>query len=93
MTICPDTTIRQSASCLTAKVGEEIVVMSVDRGLYYAFDPIGSDIWNRIAQPCTVKSLSQSLLADYEATPEAIKADVLSLLKDLSEANLIDIDG
>ncbi|BAE50267.1 PqqD family protein [Paramagnetospirillum magneticum] len=93
MTIRPDMTIVRSPTCLAAEVGDEVVVMSVERGLYYAFDEISSDIWGRIAEPLSVQSLCQALLLDYDAAPEVIEGDVLAVLTRLREAGLVDVVG
>jgi len=93
VSIRSDTTIVRSSSCLAVAVGEETVVMSVERGRYYAFDPIGGDIWSRLAAPRTVRNLCESLAVDYDATPETIEADVISVLDELAGASLVEIMG
>ncbi len=86
-----DDTVAQSPTCLAADMGGEVVVMSVERGLYLALDPVGRDIWNRVAAPCTVKSLCGTLLAEYDASAAIIESDVLDLLDTLVEAGVIEV--
>jgi len=86
-----DSTIAQSPLCLSADVEQEVVLMAVERGLYFALDPIGSDVWRRIAQPRNVKDLCGALLADYDAPLASIETDVLALLDTLAEAGVVDV--
>lgn len=93
MPVTLTTTIIRSPDCLAAKVDEELVLMSVERGLYLALDNIGSDIWQRIAEPCTIGDLCTALQIDYEAPRAAIEADVLELLATLAESGVVEVRG
>ena len=52
------TRIARSPSVLAAEVDGEIVMMSIEQGLYFGLDDIGSDIWKRIDPPCLFADLS-----------------------------------
>jgi Coenzyme PQQ synthesis protein D (PqqD) len=74
------TVISRSPSVLTAEVDGEIVMMSIEQGRYFGLDDIGSDIWKRLEQPCSFAALIDRLVADYDADPTTIAADVEALL-------------
>lgn len=78
---------------LSADLGGEIVLMSVESGKYYGLDEIGSDIWNRIAVPIRVEALCAALEAAYEADAGVIARDVLILLDALLAQGLIRVEG
>lgn len=91
MPVTLDTTIVRSPDSLAAEVGDELVVMSVERGLYLALDDIGKDIWQRIAAPLTVGDLCTTLASDYDAPLNAIETDVLALISTLDESGVLEI--
>lgn len=78
---------------MSADLGGEIVLMSVESGRYYGLDAIGSDIWMRLAAPLRVDALSAALEADYDAEAGIIARDVLVLLDDLLAHGLIEVRG
>ncbi|MEP6491756.1 MAG: PqqD family peptide modification chaperone [bacterium] len=63
--------------------------MSPSAGNYYDLDEIGSDIWERLAEPVRVSDLCQALAAAYDGEPLQIERDVLALLDDLAQQQLI----
>ncbi|PPT92672.1 PqqD family protein [Xanthomonas theicola] len=72
-------------------MGEELVIMSVERGLYFSLDPVGRDVWSRLASPCTFAALCDRLSADYAGPRAAIATDVAALLETLRGAGAVEI--
>lgn len=87
--ITQDTIFTRADDLLSNQVDNEVVMMHFERGQYYGLDPIGSDIWNRLAQPLRVGDLCDQLIAHYNADPETCTADVLDLLADMESEALI----
>lgn len=83
--------VRRSDDHLAAETGDELVLMSINRGNYYGLDPIGADIWRRMETPRTILDLCLSLMKDYEADEATIRRDVLALLERLVAEGLIEI--
>lgn len=83
--------VARSASCLSAEVGDEMVLMSVESGCYGGLDDIGSDIWRRIENPVAVAELCSALAAEYDAPRDAIEWDVLAFLDALRQKQMIEI--
>ncbi|WP_186456949.1 PqqD family protein [Sphingomonas suaedae] len=76
---------------LSTAVDGSVVLMDIESGRYFGFDPIATDIWTAIAQPCTIDSLCQDLAARYDAPIEQIRISVLAFLTDLQRKKLIEI--
>ncbi|WP_104563495.1 PqqD family protein [Xanthomonas arboricola] len=91
MRIDPNALIVQAPGCLAAEMGEELVVMNTERGLYFSLDPIGKQIWTHLASPCTFVALCDRLCADYATTRSRIETDVASLLETLRGAGTVEI--
>lgn len=87
--ITDTTVISRNASVLTAEVESEIVMMSIEKGLYFGLDDIASDIWNRIEPPCSFAALVDQLVADYEADRVTIAADVQTLLGRMAAQDVV----
>jgi hypothetical protein len=76
---------------LASDLDGETILLHMTSGLYYGLNPIGAKIWELIQTPQTLENLRNTLLADYDVTPEVCNADLTKLLTELNEANLIDI--
>lgn len=89
MPITRATVVQQRPSTLSADVGGELVLMSVENGKYYGLDALGADVWNRLAQPIAVGELCDALIRDYDGEASRIEGDVLTLLERLTEQELL----
>lgn len=83
--------IRCNEAALGTIVDGEVVLMSPDRGRFYGFDLIASDIWRRVQDPISVLDLSEALSAIYDAPPAEIAADLLSFFELLLDEGLIEV--
>jgi hypothetical protein len=88
-TITGATIVSRSPSVLTAEVDGEIVMISIEQGLYFGLDSVGSDIWRRIEPPCSFATLIEALAADYEADRATIITDVKTLLAHMVERDIV----
>jgi hypothetical protein len=81
--------IRANPSMLATEVDGETVMMDAERGTYYGLNAVGSDIWNRLAEPMVVSELCADLARSYDAPAGQIEAETLDLLRSLAEKNLV----
>ncbi|HMK67635.1 MAG TPA: PqqD family peptide modification chaperone [Stellaceae bacterium] len=88
-TLSPTSTVQRSEEQIAAAVDDEIIILSVERGSYFGLDDIGSDIWERLANPIRVDALCDALAAEYDANRAVIERDVLALLGKLVDAGLV----
>ncbi len=91
MAITLEATVVRSPAALSADLGEETVVLSVEAERYFGMDAIAADIWTRIAAPCRVADLCAALAAAYDAPPATIQADVLTLLESLVQYRMVTV--
>lgn len=84
------TRLRRAADVLATEVDGEMVMMDVEKGLYFGLDAIGTDVWKRLEAPATAGELAAALSRDYDAEADAIERDVLDLLASLAEQGLVE---
>lgn len=87
-----DTTriFRQNGAIFSTPLGDEIALLSVQRGRYYGLNPMASEIWKRLANPLSMGELTGSMIRDYRGDPQRIEAEVEELLRRLTEEGLIE---
>jgi hypothetical protein len=77
---------------LSAPMDDELVMFSLEHGMYYGFDDIASIIWQRLDQPILVADLCEGLLSDFDVDQETCQRETLELLNWLYQQDLVRID-
>ena len=91
--IDPHSRVRQATGMLQSAVDGEVVAMSIDRGMCYGLNNIGSDIWRLLESWTTVEEISSTLVTQYEVDAATCQSDVRRLLTELAEEGLIEVQA
>lgn len=83
--------IVRNDAILSAVVGGETVLMSVDQGQYYALTATSHDIWERIETPIVVEDLCIALAEAYGAPLETVETDTMAFLEYLEAQAVIKV--
>jgi len=78
---------------ITAKVGDELVMMSMSSGKYLGLNDVGACIWEMIEAPISVDTLETRLLTEFEVEPEICAAELAAFIQMLVEQKAVVIDG
>lgn len=88
----------ESTSCvvrtkevLAAEVGNEVVLMSIEKGVYFGLNPVGARVWSLLGEPLPVHEMCGQIVEEFEVTLEQCQEEVLQLLKDMRDQGLIRI--
>jgi hypothetical protein len=84
--------IHRNGDWLAAKVGDELVMMSAAKGNYVGLSEVGARIWELIETPCTIESLCDTLVAEYDVDPATCRAEVDAFLTTLDQQGAVRID-
>lgn len=68
----------------------QTLMMSLERGHYYALAGTGQRIWDLIAEPVEVGAVVDALLAEYAVERAVCEAEVLAFLAELDGNGLIE---
>lgn len=77
---------------LSAKVADELVMMSAEKGNYIGLSEVGARIWELIETPSEVDAVCARLQEEYEVTPETCRAEVQTFLNELVKHGAIALD-
>jgi hypothetical protein len=72
-----------------AKIDDEVVALSIERGTCYGMNRVGSRIWNLLEKPIRISDLCAMLVAAYRVDPDVCEQQVLDLLEELRAEGLI----
>lgn len=88
MSLTLDQKVTRHPDMLSAEIGGEAVMMSIEKGAYFGLNSIATRIWDLIEQPCTVADLIKTIGDEYEVTDEQCEADVQEFVADMIKRGL-----
>lgn len=74
---------------LSARTGDEAVVLGVDKGIYYGFDEVAARIWELLQTPVVVSEIRDEILRTYEVDRSTCERDLLAFLSELGAERII----
>ena len=77
--------VERKGDWLSAKVGDELVMMSAESGYYIGLSEVGARIWELIAEPMELEELCARLAREFEVPPDICRAEVRAFLDVLAE--------
>lgn len=84
--------VKRQGDWLTAKVGDELVMMSAEKGHYIGLSEVGARIWELIETPQERDVLYAALLAEFDVTQEVCRAEVDTFLQELETHGAVVLD-
>jgi Coenzyme PQQ synthesis protein D (PqqD) len=91
MSLPLNTVITRHPDMLSAEIGGEAVMMSIEKGAYFGLNPVATRIWDLIEQPKSLSELIAAILGEYEVSAEQCEADVREFTADMIERGLAQV--
>ncbi len=74
---------------VSGQIDDEIVMVDIEKGSYFALNAVATRIWELLEQPLTLDSLRDRLLTEYDVTPEQCQADLTEHLVSMEALGLV----
>jgi hypothetical protein len=85
--------LRRNPGWLAARVGDEILMMSAEKGLYLGLDAVGARIWDLLESPRDTDEICAHLVREYVVAPGTCRAEVDVFIDQLATHGAIDRDA
>ena len=79
----------RAADLLEAELGDEMVALSVEDGNCFGFNTVAASVWRALEVPRSLIELKNSLLDEFEVSPDQCDSELQELLGDLVEKKLV----
>ena len=89
MSVEIDSVLVRDKELAAADVDGRVVVLSLAAGAYFDFNPVGTEIWGMLAQPCSVSIIFDTLSKRHEVDAETLVRDVTPFLQALVDERLV----
>ncbi|THE65156.1 PqqD family protein [Salinadaptatus halalkaliphilus] len=90
--ISASTTVVATDDQLSTTIDGEAVTLQVESGTYYGFNEVASRIWELLQEPRTVGEITETILAEYDVSPDQCRQDVESTVAEMATADLVETD-
>lgn len=83
-------TWRPKAGVLAQTLGEEVVLLDANRGVYFSLNPTGARAWQLLSEGESLDRIRAVLVEEFDVPAEVLEADLQALFADLTESQLIE---
>ncbi len=74
---------------VTDLAGEKVMV-DFESGKYFLIKGVGNDIWDMLKEETTPARIIESLLVEYDVTPEECESSVMTFLEKMKDYKFIE---
>ena len=71
------------------KVGEETVLLDFEAGVYYGLDPVGTRMWELLADGQSLDDVATGMTEEYDVDRETLSRDLRTLIGELASRGLV----
>ena len=84
-----EATYRHAENIAWRRVEEDSVLLNIDSSEYYTLDPVATRIWELIGKGRNTAGIIRMITADFKASDQRIRQDVLDFTAQLIKEKLI----
>lgn len=79
----------RNAKTISGQLHDELVMMDIDQGRYFALNPVATRIWQLLQSPLGLDDLCRKLLDEYEVDERRCFGEVEAHLQEMLQLGLI----
>jgi len=72
------------------QVEEDLVLLDLESGIYFALDPVGARIWALVADGASLAAARDTMLEEFNVEAERLEQDIRALISELEQRKLIE---
>lgn len=91
MRLGPETVLRVRPQVFHRRLGDETILLELDRGTYFGLDEVGSRAWELLQSRGRLGEVQEALLAEYDVAPETLWRDLENLIVRLVDHGLVEV--
>jgi hypothetical protein len=85
--------IARAGDWLTAKVGEELVMMSAEKGNYIGLSEVGARVWELLETESDLDGVCAALQREFDVPPEVCRPEVEAFVKEMAGQGIVTVDA
>jgi hypothetical protein len=83
------TRFQSCGSVMTSQVGDELILLNLDSGIYHSLNAVGVPIWTELTNGKCPAEIVDALVAEYDVTSDVAARDVQAFVGQLLALGLV----
>jgi hypothetical protein len=79
----------RNSSTISGRLDDEMVMMDIEQGKYFALNPVATRIWELLESPLTIDELCILLIEEYEVDETLCRAETAACIDDMVRFGLV----
>jgi hypothetical protein len=75
--------VKINPDVLFRELDGEAVLLSLETGIYYGLDPVGTTVWRLIGEHGSLRLVFDAMLREYDVEESVLERELLRLVNDL----------
>lgn len=84
--------VRLPDDVLISNLQEESVILNLNSERYFGLDNVGTRMLSVLSESNSIENAYERLLAEYDVDPQALRQDLSSLIENLVQQGLVQIE-
>jgi hypothetical protein len=85
--------LRKQDGWLSAKVGNELVMMSTEKGCYIGLSEVGARVWDLLETTPDFEGVCAQLDKEFDVSPEICRTEVKAFIDDLVKQGAVAVES
>ncbi|MBF0234200.1 MAG: PqqD family protein [Desulfamplus sp.] len=81
--------VARNDDMITGIVDHDIMMMSIETGMYYQLNPTAHQIWMLLEEPRTIDSLCKLLSGQFKVVAEVCQKDLINFIIELEARKIV----
>lgn len=83
------TFVQANPEVIIGQIGDEVVMMNIERGNYYGLNPMASHIWHLLNKETSIAAICTQLSVDYDVARDVCESEVCDFISQLINEGLV----
>jgi len=80
-----------SPHVMTQGIAEELVLLDLQGEAYFGLDPVGTRMWNLLAEGGSLKEVVDTMATEYEVSEAQLESDLIDLVIRLKGEGIVSV--
>ncbi len=85
--------LARTGDWLTARIGDELVMMSARTGVYLGLSEVGARVWELLEAESDLERICGALESEFDVAPDVCRAEVEVFVADMADRGLVTIEA
>jgi hypothetical protein len=81
----------RNSDLIGADMDGEMVMMSINKGVYYGINGVGSRIWALLENEISITTITQMICAEYAVNAPQLQTDLIVFIKEMIKNDLVSV--